>query len=179
MFCLRSWSRLQVVRHVERRILFSASHFRLGPLVACLSSTAVGGGWVITATWRVLIVSAEMNREFVRNAMNQWAMEAVSCSSLQEARDLLPDPTFSLIFCEETLPDGTYLDVLNIQGKALKTRVVVISDMSHVEEKYQQAIDVGAFEMIASPCRASDVQWVVIRAIQEESRHAGRRARSL
>jgi len=120
-----------------------------------------------------------MNREFVRNAMNQWAMEAVSCSSLQEARDLLPDSTFSLIFCEETLPDGTYLDVLNIQGKALKTRVVVISDMSHVEEKYQQAMDLGAFEMIASPCRASDVQWVVIRAIQEESRHAGRRARSL
>ncbi len=133
----------------------------------------------ITATWRVLIVSAEMNRELVRNAMNQWSMELVSCSSLQEARGLLPDSTFSLIFCEETLPDGAYLDVLNIQGKALKIRVVVISDMSHVEEKYRQAMDAGAFEMIASPCRTSDVQWVVIRAIQEESRHVGRRARSM
>ncbi len=111
--------------------------------------------------------------------MNQWAMEVVSCSSLHEARALLPDATLSLIFCDETLPDGTFLDVLNIQGKAPKTRLVVISEMSHVEEKYQQAIDAGAFEIIASPCRTSDVQWVMIRAIQEESRHVGRRARSL
>jgi DNA-binding NtrC family response regulator len=120
-----------------------------------------------------------MNRDLVKDAMNQWAMEAVYCSGLQEAQGLLPDSTLSLIFCEETLVDGTYHNVLNIQGKALKTRVVVISQMSHVEEKYQEAMDAGAFEMIASPCRASDVQWVVIRAIQEESRHVGRRARSL
>jgi DNA-binding NtrC family response regulator len=133
----------------------------------------------ITATWRVLIVSAVENYDLAKNAMNQWALEAVRCSSLQEARGLLPDSTFSLIFCEETLVDGTYRDVLNIQGKALKTRVVVISPMSHVEEIYLEAMDAGAFEMIASPCRVSDVQWVVIRAIQEESRHVGRRARSL
>jgi len=133
----------------------------------------------ITATWRVLIVSAVENYDLVKNAMNQWALEAVHCSSLQEARGLLPDSTFSLIFCEETLVDGTYREVLNISGKALKTRVVVISPMSHVEEIYLEAMDAGAFEMIASPCRVSDVQWVVIRAIQEESRHVGRRARSL
>jgi DNA-binding NtrC family response regulator len=130
-----------------------------------------------TTSWRVLIVSGEINLELVRNAMSQWALEAVSCSSLQEARSLLPDPTFSVVFCEETLPDGTYLDVFAHIGKPVKTRVVVISTSSHVEEKYEEAIRSGAFEVIASPCRASDVQWVLIRAIQEESRHGGRRGR--
>lgn len=132
----------------------------------------------ITASWRVLIVSAGMNRDLVKSAMNQWAMEAISCTSVQEARVLLPDPTFSLIFCEDTLPDGTYLDLLNVMGRPLKTRMVLISPSSQVEEKYQEAVNSGVFDVIASPCRTSDVQWVLIRAIQEESRHAGRRARA-
>jgi DNA-binding NtrC family response regulator len=179
MFVFGVWSRLQVARHVPGALRVFTSDSRLGLFVACLPKMDCWREVSITVTWRVLIVSAEMNREFVRNAMSQWAMEMVSCSSLQEARGLLPDSTLSLIFCDEMLPDGTYLDVLNIQGKTPKTRVVVISDKSHLEEQYQQAMDAGAFEIIASPCRASDVQWVVIRAIQEESRHVGRRARSL
>lgn len=130
-----------------------------------------------TTSWRVLIISGGMNLELVRNAMSQWALEAVSCSSLQEARALLPDSTLSVVFCEETLPDGTYLDVLALLGRPIKTRVVVISPSSHVEEKYEEAIRSGAFEVIASPSRTSDVQWVLIRAIQEESRHGGRRGR--
>jgi DNA-binding NtrC family response regulator len=130
-----------------------------------------------TATWRVLIISAETNLELVRNAMSQWALEVVSCSSLQEARTLLPDPTFSVVFCEETLSDGSYMDLLALSGRPVKGRMVVISSSSHVEEKYEEAIRSGAFEVIASPCRVSDVQWVLIRAIQEESRHGGRRGR--
>ncbi len=104
-------------------------------------------------------------------------MEAVACSSVQQAQTLLPDPTLSLIFCEDTLPDGTYLDLLNVMGRPMKTRMVVISPSSHVDEKYQEAIGAGVFDVIASPCRSSDVQWVLIRAIHEESRHAGRRGR--
>jgi DNA-binding NtrC family response regulator len=131
-----------------------------------------------TTSWRVLIISGGMNLQLVRNAMSQWALEAVSCSSLEEARALLPDSTLSVVFCEETLPDGTYLDVLALLGRPIKTRVVVVSPSSHVEEKYEEAIRSGAFEVIASPSRTSDVQWVLIRAIQEESRHGGRRGRA-
>jgi DNA-binding NtrC family response regulator len=118
-----------------------------------------------------------MNRDLVKSAMNQWAMDVVSCTSVHEARALLPDPTLSLIFCEETLPDGIYLDLLNVVGKPLKTRMVVITPSSDVDVKYQEAINSGVFEVIASPCQASDVQWVLIRAIQEDARHAGRRGR--
>jgi DNA-binding NtrC family response regulator len=131
-----------------------------------------------TTAWRILIISAEGNRDLIKSSMNHWAMEALWCGTLQEARGLLPDATLSLIFCEDTLADGTYRDLLNILGKPLKSRLVVISQQSHIELKYQEAIGLGAFEVITSPCRPSDVQWVVIRAIQEESRHAGRRGRA-
>jgi len=131
-----------------------------------------------TAAWRVLIVSAETNRDLVKSAMTHWAMEPVCCSSLHEARGLLPDPTLSLIFCEDKLADGTYLDLLHTLGKPLKTPLVVISQTPDVNEKYNEAIEVGAFDVIASPCQASDVQWMLVRAIQEEARHVGRKSRA-
>lgn len=100
-------------------------------------------------------------------------MEPVYCSSLQEALGALPDATLSLIFCEDKLEDGTYVDLLRTLGKPMKTRVVVISQAED-DEKYNEAIELGAFDVISSPCRPSDVQWMVIRAIQEESRHGSK-----
>jgi hypothetical protein len=171
----------EFVRHVERALLFSASDFRVEPeadaLWVCLHGTSGGRGVGTTAAWRVLIIGAEANRHLVIQAMQQWTLDAVSCSSLQEARGLLPDLTFSIIFCEETLVDGTYLDVINVLGKPLRARLVVISPSSYIDETYQAALTAGAFDMITSPCRPSDVQWMVIRAIREESRHSGRRGR--
>ena len=128
-----------------------------------------------TKGWRVLIVSAEENRDLVQSALSNWAIEPVFCSNLREARCVLPDETFSLIFCEDKLSDGTYMDVLRTTGKPLKTRLVVISEASD-DQKYNEARKMGAFELIASPCRRSDVQWAVIRAIQEETRKVGSRS---
>lgn len=129
-----------------------------------------------TKGWRVLVVSAETNRDFVQSALSNWAIEPICCSSLQEARSYLPDETFSLIFCEDTLSDGTYRDILRPPGKPMKTRLVVISEVSD-DQKYDEAKQLGAFDVISSPCRRSDIQWMVIRAIQEESKHSGARGR--
>ena len=129
-----------------------------------------------TSGWRVLIISAERNRDLVVGALSNWAIEPTCCSTLEQARTLLPDETFSTIFCEDTLPDGTYLDLLNNSGKPMKTRVVVISELSN-DQHYNEAKQAGAFDLISSPCHPSDVQWMVIRAIQEESRHTGTRRR--
>ena len=90
----------------------------------------------------------------------------------------MPDATLSLIFCEDKLADGTYLDLLDTLGKPLKTRLVVISQTPDVNEKYNEAIELGAFDVIASPCQPSDVQWMLVRAIQEETKHVGRKSRA-
>jgi DNA-binding NtrC family response regulator len=112
----------------------------------------------------------------VQSALSNWAIEPICCSSLQEARRYLPDETFSLIFCEDTLSDGTYRDILRPPGKPMKTRLVVISEVSD-DQKYNEAKQLGAFDVISTPCRLSDIQWMVIRAIQEESKHSGARGR--
>jgi DNA-binding NtrC family response regulator len=124
------------------------------------------------------VISTGENRDVVTAAMSHWSIEAVPCSGVVEARTLLPSTRPSLIFCEEDLPDGTYRELLNDVSKTAKTRVVVISRDAELDEHYNEALALGAFDMIASPCRRSDVQWIAIRAMQEELRRSGGRRRS-
>lgn len=109
--------------------------------------------------------------------MNHWSIEAVPCGGVREARALLPTARPSLIFCEEDLPDGTYRELLNDVSKTAKTRIVVISASAELDAHYNEALALGAFDMIASPCRRTDVQWIAIRAMQDELKRAGGRRR--
>lgn len=104
--------------------------------------------------------------------MNHWSMDPICCSSVEEASTLLPQANPSLIFCEENLADGTYRDVLRAIGKAARTRFVVISPTADIDANYNEALGLGAFDMIASPCRRSDVQWIAIRAMHEDARRS-------
>lgn len=126
-----------------------------------------------TTPARVLVVSAGENRDIVTAAMNHWSIEAVPCSGVREARTLLSSARPSLIFCEEDLPDGSYRELLRDLSKAARTRLVVISAAAERDEHYNEALALGAFDMIASPCRRSDVQWIAIRAMQDELRRTG------
>ena len=133
---------------------------------------------VTTTPGRVLVISTGENRDVVTAAMSHWSIEAVPCSGVVEARTLLPSARPSLIFCEEDLPDGTYRELLNDVSKTARTRVVVISRDAELDAHYNEALALGAFDMIASPCRRSDVQWIAIRAMQDELRRAGGRRRT-
>ena len=110
--------------------------------------------------------------------MTQWALDTTCCSSVREARTLLSGNGFSLIFCEDQLLDGNYHELLNSFTKPSKSRFIVMSSTPELDDKYDEAMQLGAFEMIATPCRKSDIQWIVIRAMQEESRRGGSRRRS-
>lgn len=125
------------------------------------------------------MIGAEANCNTVRNTMAQWALDTTCCASIGEARPKLSGTGFSLIFCEDQLSDGNYQDLLVTPGKPSKARFIVLSSTPELDDKYEEAMRLGAFEMIASPCRKSDIQWIVIRAMQEDSRRSGSRRRSV
>ena len=75
-----------------------------------------------------------------------------------------------MVLCEAKLPDGTYQDVLQLLTHKLgRTRVIVISE-SDFEECYSEAIRQGVFDVIATPCRRTDVQWIIMHAVQGHPR---------
>jgi DNA-binding NtrC family response regulator len=136
------------------------------------------GEAITTTPPRVLVVGASGNRDAVTSAMSHWSIDPVCCSGVQEARGLLPDAKPFIIFCDETLSDGTYRDLLCELSKPAKIRFVVISFTPDLDDHYNEALALGAFDMIASPCQRSDVQWIAIRAVQAAARHSGNKRRA-
>lgn len=68
--------------------------------------------------------------------------------------------------CDSKLPDGTYQDVMQLLSHKLsRVRVIVLSE-SNLEECYSEAIELGVFDVIATPCRRTDVQWIIMHAVQ-------------
>ena len=99
----------------------------------------------------------------VEEATQSWMFETVACSSCGESMGLLDYQEFALVFCEEHCDDGTYRDLLPKARSRKAPLVVMISDESR-DVGFQEAMTLGAFDVVANPCSRSDVQWMVIRA---------------
>ena len=116
--------------------------------------------------WRMLAICSSLNRKVVESAIEKWSLDVGWCSSLQEARRSLRRGTHPLVLCEAKLPDGTYQDVLRLlTHKLARTRVIVMSE-SDLDACYSEAIGLGVFDVIATPLRRTDVQWIIMHAVQ-------------
>src|SRR6516162_870737 len=119
--------------------------------------------------WRMLAICSSQSRKVVESAIERWSLEVGWCATLQEARRSLRRGTHSLILCEAKLPDGTYQDVMRLLAHKLgRVRVIVMSE-SDLEECYSEAIEMGVFDVIATPCRRTDVQWIIMHAVQDHA----------
>ncbi len=115
----------------------------------------------------MLIVGGnETNIGVIETTARAWMMEPVVCSSLNDLRAAIAAEGLVLIFSEEILPEGQYGDVLLMVARSGRRGpvVVVISDENR-DRVHREAMELGAFEVIAHPCSKQDVQWVVIRAM--------------
>jgi len=120
----------------------------------------------MTMRWRMLAICSTDNRQVVESALVEWSLDVSWCLTLQEACRGLQRGNHALVFCQAELPDGTYKDVMKLlKDKLAKIRVIVLSD-SHLEDCYSQAIEMVAFDVISGPCRRTDVQWVIMHAVQ-------------
>lgn len=147
---------------------------------AQLEVSRVSDGWM-TMRWRMLAICSTENRQLVKSAILEWSLEVCWCSTLQEARRSLQRGNHALVLCEAELPDGTYQDVLRLlKDKLDQIRVIVLAE-SHWEDCYRQAIEMGAFDVISAPHGRTDVQWIILQALQGHpaatsgSRKGGRR----
>jgi DNA-binding NtrC family response regulator len=117
---------------------------------------------------RILVVSSDpANGRLIENATRAWMFETVVCSSSREAKQLLAEQQFALVFCGDRFEDGTYPDLLVAAKGPYKVPVVVmISDMHDEDSIFRGAMQLGALGVLGSPCSAKDAQWMVIRATQ-------------
>jgi DNA-binding NtrC family response regulator len=123
---------------------------------------------------QVLIVSSELEiRRALNEILRKEGHETLCASRVSECQEALQTQRISLIFCDRRLSDGNYRDVVSATRSARQpTRVIVTSRLADWDE-YLDALQNGAFDLIASPCQPTDVLWAIAQARREDQLHAG------
>jgi DNA-binding NtrC family response regulator len=122
---------------------------------------------------QVLVVSSEPeDRRVLTAILNREGWDTICASQVSECREVLAGLNISLVFCDRRLPDGAYRDVLAItRSLSRNVRLVVTSRLADWDE-YLEALRYGAFELIVSPCRRSDVVWALLQSHREDEERA-------
>jgi len=117
--------------------------------------------------WDVLVASSNMeDRTSLLHILDGLSLNVISCSALDQAREVLSRQEVPLVFCDELLSDGCYRDLLSSESGRRALRVVVTIRAGEWDE-YLDAIRLGAFEAIRCPLHPTDVELVVLRAMRE------------
>ncbi len=121
----------------------------------------------------VLAASADpQSRLVLASVLSQWGLELICSSTVREANVILARQPVPLLFCEERLADGTFRDVLSA-AKLMESRLhIVVSSPMDDENRYWEAIQLGAFDVIPFPCRATDVQRVIFHSMCDNGENA-------
>ena len=124
--------------------------------------------------WKIVIASADVaERRAMCNILAKQGLEPIGASSVRECEEILAQQDVGLIFCARSLADGDYRGLLVAPRRVgRKTRIVIVNPLTD-GDAYLEAMRLGAFDVIAAPCRPTDVEWMIIQALREE--HAQRR----
>jgi DNA-binding NtrC family response regulator len=119
--------------------------------------------------WQIVVASSDLeSRRLLMQILSRQGLDPISVSNLAECRETIEKERVGLIFADRHLADGSFRDVLELARLGTeKVRVVVTSKHPDWDE-YLEAMRLGAFDVIASPCRPTDVEWMVIQAKRDE-----------
>ena len=114
----------------------------------------------------LIICSDGESRERIIATTHKCGLGPVSCSTLDDARSLLAQQRFKIVFCSDTLPDGDFRAVIRA---ASSIPVIVLSRLAEWEP-YLLAIHAGAFDYIACPPDPVETERILWFALNEYSR---------
>lgn len=99
-------------------------------------------------------------------AVRGRGLEAICCARIAEARSLLSQRRFSLVFSSDLLPDG---EVRSLIGFAGTVPVIVFSRRAEWNV-YLDALNQGAFDYIACPPDSTETERILELALHEPVR---------
>ncbi len=120
----------------------------------------------------VLFVSS--SREDARVLMRMLGslpMPLEHVADLEHARTAILTDPYQVILTEALLPDGTWLDVLNLAQTAPGSEVIV-TDRQADARFWAEAINLGAYDLIAQPFAATEVRRILSNACSRSTSRA-------
>lgn len=125
----------------------------------------------MTTPWEIVVVSSDLeSRRNLSAILVRQGLDPICASTLRECREILAERNVGIVFCDSHVSDGTYKEFLRgYRSRDERPRVIVTSRHSEWDE-YKEAIRFGAFDVIATPCRPTDVEWMIIQALRDDRR---------
>jgi len=124
-----------------------------------------------TSSQIVVVTSDVENRHALSTILMKLGLDAICISTVNQCREMLGGESVGLIFCDRYLADGGYRDVL-AASRSSEGQPCVVLTCRHTNSDYQEAKNVGVFDVISAPCRPTDVEWMIIRAKHREKQMA-------
>ncbi len=117
--------------------------------------------------WQVVVASSDLeNRRSLTSILVRLGLDPFCVSSVSQYREILAREVVGLVFSDPYLSDGDYRDIL--ASKSPPGYAYVVLTCRHTHSEYREVIGTGVFDVITSPCRPTDVEWMVIQARRDE-----------
>jgi DNA-binding NtrC family response regulator len=104
--------------------------------------------------------------------LENLGVNTFTTSSLAEAYEVLERQPVALVFCDESLQDGSYRNMLQTVRTRSKSPHIVVTSRTGEWPEYLEAVKLGAFDLIQYPYLPTDVELNVIRAMRDAEREA-------
>ena len=125
----------------------------------------------MTPTSYILVATEDFeSRHMFKAVAEREGLEPICTSTVSEARKIIATENVVLVFCDRHLPDGNYRELL-AAARFLNPAVrLVVMSREFDWDEYLEAMRLWAFDVIASPCRPTDVEWMILRAQRDEQK---------
>jgi DNA-binding response OmpR family regulator len=82
-----------------------------------------------------------------------------SCARYRDANDLIKFA--SVVICEQTLPDGSWRDVLRTAQALTNAPAIIVTSRLAVGDLRAEVLNLGGYDVLPQPYRAEEVMWIV------------------
>jgi len=121
----------------------------------------------------VLLLSEQPeDQRTLEKVLEDWRLRIVRCSSFREALQVLSLCPVLLAFCDVRNANSTFDELLPLIRLERPTRIVAMVPEDIGESAYRAVMQMGAFNVVSSPCRRSDVQWTILYALRDRAARA-------
>ena len=118
------------------------------------------------------VLSDPLNRETIFRSLVACGIEPVLCSTLREAQASLSSGPADVVFCESSLSDGSFEDLLSALASGEPSPPVIVCARFYQPALYLDLMDRGAFDFIEYPYHTEEMRWILVTAFQRDSNPA-------
>jgi DNA-binding NtrC family response regulator len=125
--------------------------------------------------WNVLIVSAYIpNRSALLHILGGLPLNAFTVATIEQAQKVLSRQSIDVIFCEESLSDGSYRRLLETATTTNKWKRFVVMFRTGEWDEYLEAMRLGVTDVVRCPLQPVEVALVLIALVRDRAgQHAG------